>query len=307
MLIDTHAHLYFEQIKNQYEDVLKRAVESGVGVIINIGVDVERSRVALEQALKIASSGTVRQLANDVIANGVKQSLKIYSTIGIHPHDVEIYANNTQLLGQHIAQLEKIYLENPEKIVAVGECGLDYYQPVILNPPEADEGSRFFANAQNDRNTQKLVLKAQINLAKKLNLPLSIHCREAHSASSGPSAWTEVLDYLQDTTGVLHCYSGDPEVTKKVLETNYYISFSGNLTYNKSEHLRDSAKIIPLEKILIETDAPFLAPQSKRGQVNEPANIKEVAECIADIKGVSFEEIENQTTSNAMRLFNLKL
>lgn len=251
MLIDTHAHLYWDSFKEDFDEVIKRSLDAGVSTIINVGVDVRKSKIAA----KLES-----------------EKVKLYSTIGIHPHE--------SFLDGDIDELEKIYFSNPEKVVAVGECGLDY--------KDVDEKAR---------KLQKPLFQAQINLAKKLNLPLIVHCREA---------WDETLEMLGDQTAILHCYSGLPQTTSYILQaTNFLISFAGNVTYPKNEYLREAVKIIPMERIVLETDCPFLPPQSKRGQRNEPAAVKDIAELIADLKEISLEEIADKTSVNAKKIFNI--
>ena len=199
------------------------------------------------------------------------EALSIYSTIGIHPHES---------IQKDIKELEKIYHSAPEKIVAVGECGLDY--------KDADEQTKLL---------QKPLFQSQIDLADKLNLPLVVHCREA---------WDETLEMLGDQPVVLHCYSGLPHNTKSIIHnTNFFVSFAANITYPKNDYLREAAKILPLDRILLETDSPFLAPQSKRGQRNEPSAVLEIAQLVAELKGVSLEEVARQTTQNAKQIFKI--
>ncbi len=264
MLIDTHAHLYWNSFKKDFDEVIQRSLDAGVITIINVGVDVELSQKAL-------------QLESDKI--------KFFSTIGIHPHES---ANFT--LSQ-IEELEEIYKSNPEKVVGVGECGLDY---------DGVENGEI-------KVLQKQLFQAQIDLAKKLVLPLVVHCRDDRSKDPENSeAWDEVLEMTGDHPTILHCYSGLPHITNHILQTtNFIVSFAGTLTYPKNDYLREACKLLPLEKIVVETDCPFLPPQSKRGTRNEPANVLEVALLIAKIKGISFEEVANQTTDNVKRLFAL--
>ncbi|MDP3733437.1 MAG: TatD family hydrolase, partial [Candidatus Daviesbacteria bacterium] len=155
-----------------------------------------------------------------------------------------------------------------------GECGLDY--------KEADEKTK---------QLQRQLFQAQIGLAKKLNLPLIVHCREA---------WNEVLEMTKNHFGIYHCYSGLEQTTKQILkETDFLISFAANITYPKNDYLREAVKTIPLDRIVLETDCPFLPPQSKRGQRNEPSFMLETAQAVANIKGLSLEEIAKQTSLNA--------
>lgn len=270
MLVDTHAHLYFDNFKDDYNKVIERAEEAGVSVAINVGVDVETSLISA-------------RLKNS--------SIQFYSTIGIHPHEAEKFAKSpTALIEKSVRQLEEIYHKYPGKIVAVGECGLDYV--FEGNPDYVPQG----LNADQLKNLQHHLLTAQVELAKKLDLPLTIHCRDA---------WDDIFKFVGDHRGILHCYSGDASITKKALKSNFLISFAATITYPKNEYLREATKLIPLDKIVLETDCPFLPPQSRRGQRNEPSSVKEIAELVAQIKGISYEEVAKQTTENAKNLLNL--
>lgn len=278
MLIDTHAHLYWDSFKDDFDQVIKRALDTEVTTIINVGVDVEKSKEALKQAQ--------HKLANI-------PGLTVYSTIGIHPHEAIKYDSGVSI-QKDIEELEKIYHTQPDQIVAVGECGLDYYQ----NNSDNDY------NGHNYYNFQRKLFEAQIELAKKLNLPLIVHCRDDCSKDPQNSeAWDEVLKMTKNHFGIYHCYSGLLNTTYKILNTNFLISLSATLTYPKNEYLQEAVKILPLEKIVLETDCPFLPPQSKRGQRNEPANVREVAQTVADLKAVSLDEVATQTTANVVRLF----
>lgn len=282
MLIDTHAHLYWDSYKNDLNEVIKRSIDAGVTTIINVGVDVEKSEVAAK-------------LNSDKI--------KFYSTIGIHPHE----AIKLEGLEDNIEQLEQIYHSNPQKVVAVGECGLDFAFEG-LDGLEGLEGVMI-------KTKQKQLFQAQIDLARKLTLPLIVHCRDDRSKNPQNSeAWDEVLDMVGTHPAILHCYSGLLPTTNYILQiprlrsgqtTNLLVSFAGTLTYPKNDYLRGAVKILPLEKMVLETDCPFLPPQSKRGQRNEPANVVEIAQLIADIKGVSLEKVASQTSANVKRLLKL--
>ena len=157
------------------------------------------------------------------------------------------------------------------------------------------------------KNLQKKLFQAHIELAKKLNLPLIVHCRDDRSKNpTNSEAWDEVLKMVGEHPTILHCYSGLPHTTNYLLRAaNLFVSFAANITYPKNEYLREAVKILPLNKILLETDSPFLAPQSKRGQRNEPSSVKEIAELIADLKGISFKEVADHTTQNAKKIFNI--
>lgn len=273
MLIDTHAHLYWDVYKEDLNEVIQRSIEAGVSTIINVGVDVELSEKALEQVTGI--------LAN--IPN-----FKAYSTIGIHPHEAIKYSSDVSI-RKDIEELEKIYHSDTTKVMAVGECGLDYL--------DVDDNTI--------KNLQRQLFQAQIDLAEKLKLPLIVHCRDDRSKDPNHSeAWDKVLEMIDNHPAILHCYSGLLQTTKKVLKMpNTLVSFAANLTYQKNEYLRESAKVLPLEKIVLETDCPFLPPQPKRGQRNEPANIKEIAQLIAELKGISDDIVAHQTSANVANIF----
>ena len=258
-------------------------MDAGVTTVINVGVDVDLSKKALEQV-----NGTLADIPN----------LKAYSTIGIHPHESVKYLTNPDLsLDKDIASLEEIYLSDKTKVVAVGECGLDY-----LEVDEKMKGT-FFPSEIKDM--QKRLFQAQIDLARKLNLPLIVHCRDDKSKDpSNSEAWDEILEMISDHPTILHCYSGLDKTTQKVLKMpNTYVSFAATITYPKNDYLREAAKLLPLEKIVLETDCPFLPPQSKRGQRNEPAFVYEIAQLVADLKGISLEEVSAQTTANTVKIF----
>lgn len=282
-LVDTHAHLYWDSFKQDFDQMIQRCLDASVTTIINVGVDVEKSKTALKQVQKQLSE----------IAN-----FSAYSTIGIHPHESNKY-NASVSIHDDIEKLEQIYQVVPNKVVAVGECGLDYV--------EIDEQmNKFFPSEIKQR--QRQLFQAQINLAKKLNLPLIVHCRDDRSQNPlNCEAWNEVLEMVGDHPTILHCYSGLEKTTKLVLEkTRVLVSFAATITYPKNEYLRQAVKTLPLEKIVLETDCPFLPPQSKRGQRNEPANILEVAQLVADLKGISLAEVARQTTNNVKEILRLR-
>jgi TatD DNase family protein len=285
-LIDTHAHLFWESFQEDLGELLERALSSGVTNVINVGVDVKTSQIAVSQIDILNKSG-----------------LKAYSSIGIHPEEAHKYSNSSTphvSIHEDVSRLEDIYLSNTStpiksgsKVVGIGECGLDY-SPQYIPSPEI-------------KSLQIKLFQAQIELAKRLDLPLLVHIRDDRSKDPENSeAWDKAIEMTQNHFGIYHCYSGLPETTKHLLQTtNFLVSFAGNLTYPKNEWLRDSVKLVPLDRIVLETDCPFLPPQSIRGQRNEPASVLEVARMIAEIKGVSLEEVAEKTTENAKRILKL--
>jgi TatD DNase family protein len=198
--------------------------------------------------------------------------------VGLHPLDVDKWTPETadQILA--LASSDK-------RVVAIGEMGLDYYK--------AD-----------NQQQQKLVLEAQLAIAHQLNKPVIIHCRDA------AQSLREVLkDFWQATgqvKGVMHCWGGNPEETEWFLELGLYISFSGIVTFKNAQQVQESAKIVPSDRLLIETDCPFLAPVPQRGKTNEPAYVRHVAEYMAKLRNTSLENIAQQTTANACRLFQIQ-
>ncbi len=283
MLVDTHSHLFWDTYKEDYGQVISRAIEAGVNSAVNVGVDIETSQKAAD--LESGNPG-----------------MKFYSSIGIHPHEASKYSDKSPEsrveLDRDIEAIEKIYRQNPEKVIGVGECGLDS----LFNPRYAPNGE----SLEELMELQRKLFKAQIELAKKLELPILIHCRDDRGQNpENTECWDEVLKMTAGHYGILHCYSGLMPTTIKALETNFMFSFAGNLTYPKNSYLKEAVRVIPLERIVLETDCPFLPPQSIRGQRNEPSSVKEIAEFIAMIKGVSFEEVAKATSENCMKLFKL--
>lgn len=196
----------------------------------------------------------------------------VYCTVGVHPHDATDYK------GPGLRE-KLLNLVQRDRVIGIGETGLDYYYE---NSP---------------REAQIESFKTHIAVAKAKNLPLVIHTREADE---------DTLACLsqQEVRGVFHCFSGDLALAKAALDLGFYLSFSGIITFKNADALREVVKYTPLERILIETDAPFLAPVPHRGQRNEPAFVKHTADKIAALKGVSFEQIATQTTANFFTLFS---
>lgn len=200
-----------------------------------------------------------------------EQYPQLYATVGIHPHDAQGF--------EQWSQLETL-LQHP-KVLAVGEIGLDYCKNYC--PPDV----------------QKEVFERQLFLALQYQKPIIIHNREADQDVFDHVAQ---LDYPKI---VYHCYSSDLKYAQKLLSKGYMLSFTANITYPKNDNLRAVIKAVPLERIMTETDCPFLAPQALRREVNEPANVKSVVECIAEIKGLSYAEVEQVTEQNAKTFFNI--
>lgn len=307
MLIDTHAHLNFEAYNNDWKEVAKRALDKDIWMI-NVGSNLETSKRAVE------------------IAEHFKEG--VYAAVGLHP--IHVLDENFD-----IAEYEK--LATHPKVVAIGEVGLDYFHlPTSIKPeqfsmsgrpiqPTAFVG-REIKTPDDIRNLQKEILRQFINLSQKFRLPLILHCRdgvvtkkEIHAQTlAGPNrvqrglgAHREMLDILYefdtasvgfDTRGVAHCFSGDWEQALRYFNLDFFISFTGIITFAHYEGY--VLKKAPLNKIMIETDCPFLTPEPYRGGRNEPSYVEYVAREIARVKDIDYEEVARQTTENALCLFS---
>ena len=245
--VDTHCHVTYEDIPGGADAALVAAREAGVRRMTTIGTDLTTSKAAIDLAV----------LNEDV-----------WATVGLHPHDAKNGLDGLHELITH------------ERVVAIGECGLDYYYD------------------HSDRAVQREIFAAQIALAHQHKLPLVIHTREA---------WDETFEILQSCgvpeRTIFHCFTGSPVEAKKCLDIGAYLSFSGIVTFKKAQEIRDAATICSPDKMLVETDSPFLAPVPHRGKSNQPAFLVEVGACLAEIRNVSVDEIARQTTRNATIAF----
>jgi TatD DNase family protein len=260
MWLDSHCHVTADRFDEDRDEVMERARDAGVETMIAIGsgYGVLGSRDSVELA---------------------RQHPDVFATAGVHPHDA------TELDDAGRQQLRE-WLAEP-RVVAVGECGLDYH---YMNSP---------------RESQRTVFAEQVALARELDLPVSIHVR-----GDGPEAYDELLEIWVaegggGVDGVLHCYTGTREFALRALDHRFDVSFSGIVTFKKADELREVAASIPLDRLLVETDAPFLAPQGHRGRRNEPAWVTVVGETLATVHGVPVEEMARQTTANARRFYRL--
>lgn len=199
----------------------------------------------------------------------------IYAAVGWHPVDA------IHMTDEDLVMIERLAAH--PKVVALGEMGLDYYWD------------------QSPKDVQKEVFRKQIRLAKKVKLPIIIHNRDATA---------DIVDILreeraEEVGGVMHCFSGSIEVARQCIDMNFYISFGGPVTFKNAKKPKEVAKEIPLDRLLIETDCPYLTPHPFRGKRNEPSYVKYIAEAIAELKGLSFEEVAQKTSDNAKRLFGI--
>jgi len=269
LLIDSHAHLDSSRYDEDREEMLRRAKDGGVGSILSIGIG--EGPAEMHRALDICRE-----------YNGKPGLPRLYASAGIYPH------NAPEADEGALAKLDGL-LAQPE-VIACGEIGLDYYHEGAPHP------------------VQKEGLIAQLLIAARRERPILIHCRGTNESTDAWDDLFEVLDEHWAATGlggVMHCFGGGWEQARRSLELGFLISFAGNVTYAKAQPLREVAARVPLESILVETDAPFLAPNALRGKRNEPAFVAQTAQTVADLHHVSAEEIATATTRNFCRLFNL--
>ena len=250
---DSHAHYNDERFKDIRDSLIPKMYENEITNITCVGYDLEKSKDAIEIAKKFPH---------------------VYATCGISPNDIN------QNVEKEIKKIEE--LAKSDKVVAIGEIGLDYYW-----------------NKEN-KNLQKEIFIKQIEIANRLNLPIVIHTREA------------VMDTLMilkenevNKKGIFHCCPLNQELIKEGLKLGFYISFSGNITF-KNAKSAGCIDLVPMDKILIETDSPYLAPEPHRGETNTSVFVKYVAMKIAEVKNLTLEEVANQTRMNAKKIFNIK-
>ena len=254
-IIDTHAHLDFKDYNKDLDDVLEKARKHGIAKIINIS----SSPSTIDKTIELTKSHPM-----------------IYGALGIHPHDSKLatYTHYEHVLTQ---------AKSNNKIVAIGEIGLDYHYD------------------HSPRNIQQMVFRKFINIAKELDLPVVVHEREA--AEDALKILKE--EAASDTGAVIHCFSGDVNQAKKMLDLGFYISLTGVVTFKNAQITKEVAKYVPIDRLMIETDSPFLTPAPHRGKRNEPSYVKFVAEYIAELRAMDFDLFCNKTTESAKIFFKL--
>jgi TatD DNase family protein len=264
-IADTHCHLNFDEFNQDRDQVIERAQINGIARILIPGVDLDTSKTAINCSRKYPI---------------------VFAAVGVHPNNGEKWTTNsiTELRG----------LAENQKVVAIGEIGLDYYREY------------------SSRKVQRSIFCQQLELAKELRLPVIIHNREAS---------TDLLDIIQrwhqelsankmnlaNNPGVMHSYSGSIEFVERFTDLNFKIGITGPITFKNANSLQNVVRQIKLESLLIETDAPYLTPHPYRGKRNEPANVRIVAEKIAEIKESSFEKIAKVTSEGGDNLFNWRV
>ena len=253
MLVDSHVNLHSEQYAQDAEAVIARAREAGVAAMLTISD-------------RLSSTNAIAEIAD---ADDL-----IWRSVGVHPHHAKDYAD--------LDAKTLIDLAADEKVVGIGECGLDFHYEY------------------SDRDAQFPVFAAHIKASQETGLPLIIHARDADEAMCEALTTAHAERAF---TPLLHCYTGGPALAEAALKLGGYISFSGIITFKNASDIRAIAQTAPLERIIIETDCPYLAPVPKRGRRNEPAYLVHVADKLAEIKGVTPEEVAQITTDNFFRLF----
>ncbi len=249
-MIDTHCHINMKDYDQDIDQVILEAKQAGVEKLLVIGMDTYHNQRAIELAEKYSG---------------------LYATVGLHPVDV----NEGTLEG-----IEPLF--SHPKVVAVGECGLDFY------------------HTTDNKDLQIEMFIKQIELSIEYDLPLVVHTRNSFTET-----YNCLLPYKGKVRGVFHCFSSDLADAKKAIDLGFYVGIDGPVTFKNAPEIKEIAKEIPLDKLLIETDSPFLSPHPFRGKRNEPKRVKLVLEAIAELRGSEVMEIEKQTTKNATKLFQL--
>jgi TatD DNase family protein len=265
IFIDSHCHIDGEAFDADRDEVVERARVTGVAAMLNVGTGDPRTD-DLRRAVAVA-----------------EKYENVFASVGVHPHDAKLYDD--------AAEAQLIELSKSEKVVAWGEIGLDYYYD------------------HSPREVQRDVFRRQIRTARSLGLPIIIHSRDADDET------VEILDDefergeadggVRVPSGVMHCFGGTPAMAEALLPLGFYISFAGNVTFKKAENIRESARVVPLDRLLVETDCPFLAPVPHRGKRNEPAMVVHTANFLAELLGIDAQVLADHTTENFYRLFNI--
>jgi len=268
LLIDSHAHLDSQRYDEDRDALLARAWQAGVGALLSIGIG--DGPDTMHRALELSRTYA-----------GKPETPSILASAGVHPHEAQL-ADEAAL-----AKLDHL-LQQPE-VIACGEVGLDYFYD------------------HSPRETQKTVFCRQMEVAAAHKKPIIIHCRPSDNSTN---AWDDTLEMIETEWapkglgGILHCFTGEWDHAKRAMDCGFLISFAGNITFPKAQPIRDVAILVPLDRMLIETDAPFLAPVPNRGKRNEPAWVANVAEKLAEIRNLSVDEIASRTTENFHRFFS---
>lgn len=269
-IFDTHAHYFdkkFESVEGGADAILLDVFANGVAGIVNVGTNLQNAHSVIEQASRYE---------------------KMYAAVGIHPEDCHFITDPEAALAELSSLLADKEKRKENKIVALGEIGLDYHW-------QSYDNGRIPMN----KKLQAFFFDEQMKLAERLSLPVIIHDREAHG-----DCFETVLRH-PNVKGVFHSYSGSAEMARELTKRGWYISFSGTLTFSNTARVREAANAVPRDRLLIETDAPYLAPHPNRGKLNHSGYLKFVINTLAQIWECSPEEAAEQTYQNARAFFNL--
>ena len=271
MFIDSHAHLEGKRYDIDRDEVLARAKQHGIEAYLAIGNS--DGPDTAECGIRLAEK-----------YDGKPEYPRIWASVGIHPHEAN--------LANLAADAKMLQWARHPKVIAWGEIGLDYFYD------------------HSPREVQKAVFMRQMELAKAAKLPIIIHCRPSDNSEN---AWDDCLAMIAEhwtsstLGGILHCFTGSVEHARRALDMGFIISFAGNITFPKAQLIRDAAQMVPLDRMLIETDSPYLAPIPHRGKRNEPTFVREVARQIGELRNLPAEEIGSQTTRNFYKFFDIAL
>lgn len=286
MLIDSHCHIDGEQFDADRDEVVRRAADARVAAMLNVGTG-DPHTDDFRKAVAVA----------DKYDN-------VFATVGVHPHDAKLYDDKAE---DHLIEL----VRSSKKVIAWGEIGLDFYYD------------------HSPRDVQREVFRRQIRTARSLGLPIIVHSRDANddtvsilteeysepateSSKLIPESWKlensqqpSAMSFQDENPGIMHCFGGTPEMAESLMNLGFLISFAGNVTFPKAENLRAAARVVPLDKLLVETDCPFLTPVPLRGKRNEPAYVTHTAQFLSDLYGIGLDALASQTTANFLKFFRL--
>lgn len=252
-IFDTHTHYNDEKFKDNRDELLRKIHKEGIANICNVGATLKESLESIKLAKKYDF---------------------IYSSVGVHPFNVKNLESDWK---EKLLELAK-----NEKVVAIGETGLDYSEKEF------------------SKEKQFKVFEEQLNLAEKLNLPAIIHSRDAQEDT------LSIIKNFPNVKGVIHCFSGDFKLAEKYVGMNWFIGFTGIVTFKSAEKTRKVAEQIPLENLVVETDCPYMAPEPLRGKVCDSSMLKFIIQKIADVRNISFDEVMEQSFENAFKLYRIK-
>ena len=263
IFVDSHCHIDGEQFDADRDEVVQRALDAGVGAMLNIGTG-DPNTDDFKRAVAVA-----------------EKYKGVFAAVGVHPHDAKLYDDAAE---RHLIDL----IAASDRIIAWGEIGLDFYYD------------------HSPRDVQMQVFRRQIKKACELGLPIIVHSRDANDETVAILR-EECEEDEEFRGGIMHCFGGTPEMARDLVEIGFLISFAGNVTFPKAENLRDAARVVPLDRLLIETDCPFLTPAPFRGKRNEPVYVVETAQFLANFYEIELETLAKATTQNFLDFFRLNI